>query len=545
MSDSSYKISNNEEEETIATSFFDEDENDIGSSGDDDVRAASSLLSQENLDDNGHDDDDGTTSTITVRKPPSSMPVISSSSSRPGKRRHPPPSLPTLSSKTSAANSPITSRLKDHFETQTSDWSTPPPSTVPTIAADPPGDDFQQQQQEEMNNSHHHHNNEQQRTKSVSAASLVVCGVDGTVYTLDAYTGQLRGMFASGAALVYSSSPDEDSGDGSTDDENDFSQGGSSSSPFNDKESNAIANTSPRWKERIVPGLDGRLYNLFEMDDGIDDDNDSDIYSNDEGECDEDGVCEEESNKNIMPHLGSYNLSPLPISVMDVVDSPISTCRPVDDPSQPKQCGIVVGSKKTTVYAIDPTTGKVQWTQDPQGRGGGRGFTTHPPPNKSSTVLLQREDYAVRHLNTDGGGEVWKVELGRFSALDFDVDAHDRGGNRATEEEEYDDLDEREDAHVVGGSRRGSAAAAANLNRKNKKTSPILGGTRKHGALHEHKEHLHESKMFHEDDFNDHSHFRGFPSVAFGEVSHSYLRINFITLLSFAHLTLMIFHRTK
>lgn len=522
MSDSSSKISNNEEEETIAPSLFDEDENDIGGSrGDDDVRVASSL------DDNRRDDDDEatTSSTITVRKPPSSMPVTSSSSSsRPlGKRRHhPPPSLPTLSTKTTA-HSPITSRLKDHFETQTSDWSTPPPppsSTVPTIATDPPPDhDFQQhqqqQQQETNNNSHHHH-----QTKPISAASLVVCGVDGTVYTLDAYTGQLRGMFASGAALVYSSSPDGDSGDDPTDD--DFSQNdssSSSSSPFNDEEesNNAIANTSPRWKERIVPGLDGRLYNLFEMDDGSNDDNDADNYSRDEGECDEDGVCQEESN-NIMPHLGSYNLSPLPISVMDVVDSPISTCRPVDDPSQPKQCGIVVGSKKTTVYAIDPTTGKVQWTQDPQGRGGGRGFTTHPPPNKSSTVLLQREDYAVRHLNTDGGGEVWKVELGRFSALDFDVDAHDRGGNRGTEEE-YDDMDEREEDHIVGGSRRGSAAAAANLNRKDKKTSPILGGTRKHGAFHEHKEHHQESKMFEDDDFDDHSHFRGFPSVAFGEVS--------------------------
>eukprot|EP00577_Skeletonema_sp_RCC1716_P003726 CAMPEP_0113376890 /NCGR_PEP_ID=MMETSP0013_2-20120614/2867_1 /TAXON_ID=2843 ORGANISM="Skeletonema costatum, Strain 1716" /NCGR_SAMPLE_ID=MMETSP0013_2 /ASSEMBLY_ACC=CAM_ASM_000158 /LENGTH=1455 /DNA_ID=CAMNT_0000258995 /DNA_START=108 /DNA_END=4475 /DNA_ORIENTATION=+ /assembly_acc=CAM_ASM_000158 len=500
MTDSSHTISNNEEEETIAFSSFDEDENDIGSSRGGDEGVASSLLSQENLDDNGHEYDNDATPTITVRKPPSSAPSTSSSSSQPG-RRHPPPSLP---------NSPIASRLKDHFETQNSDWS-------PSIAADPTnGDDFEQQQQQqqeqETNNSHNHNSNEQQRPKSISAASLVVCGVDGTVYTLDAYTGQLRGMFASGPALVYSSSPDEDSAD---DDAADFSQ---ASSPFDDEESNAIANTSPRWKERIVPGLDGRLYNLFQMDDGIDDDDDSNDYSNDSGECDDDGICEEESN-NIMPHLGSYNLSPLPISVMDVVDSPISTCRPRDDPSQPKQCGIVVGSKKTTVYAIDPTTGKVQWTQDPLGRGGGRGFTTHPPPNKSArglTVLLQREDYAVRHLNTEGGGEVWKVELGRFSALDFDVDAHDRGGNRGSEEE--DEMDEREEDRVVGGSRRGTAAAAAaNLNRKDQKTSPILGGTRKHGALHEHKEHHHGSKMFDEDDFDDHSHFRGFPSVAFGE----------------------------
>ena len=513
MSDASHTIiSDNEEEESIIPSF-DEDEHDIGS-GDDNEGAASSLLSQaKHLDEKGHGDDNNE----ATRTP----------SSRPGSR-HPPPSLPTVSSRTKV-HSTITSRLKDHFETQTSDWSAPPPSTIPTIA-DPPGDDFQQQQEQQQE----HNNNEQhQRTKSISAASLVVCGVDGIVYTLDAYTGQLRGMFASGPALVYSSSPD---GDETHDDDdaadNDTSSQGRSSSSLDDgnnlayssnggEESNAIANTSPRWKERIVPGLDGRLYNLFQMD-NVDDD--AIVFSHDSGECnDNDEVCEGESN-NIMPHLGSYNLSPLPISVMDVVDSPISTCRPRDHPSQPQQCGIVVGSKKTAIYAIDPTTGKVQWTQDPQGRGGGRGFTTHPPPNKSSrglTVLLQREDYAVRHLNTDGGGEVWKVELGRFSALDF-VGAHDRGGGS---EEENENMNERDEDHVVGGSRRGAAAAAAaaNLSRKDKKTSPILGGTRKQGTFHEHNEHHHGGNFFQEDVFDDHSHFRGFPSVAFGEVSFALL----------------------
>jgi hypothetical protein len=43
-----------------------------------------------------------------------------------------------------------------------------------------------------------------------SAASLVVCGVDGTVYTLDAHTCRLRGMFDSGSTLVSSAAPGED-----------------------------------------------------------------------------------------------------------------------------------------------------------------------------------------------------------------------------------------------------------------------------------------------------------------------------------------------
>ena len=494
-------LSTSEEDEGNNLVFLEDDENDIGDRGDDGRRAASSLESLTNLlDEWGNGDDDDNNEEL-----PSSTPYATAPSSRRNGRRHPPPSL-------SDAHSPISSRLKDHYETQKSDWtSPPPPSTIPTVASNPHSNDFQKQQQKQESDNIHN-SNEQQRTKSTSAASLVVCGVDGTVYTLDAYTGQLRGMFASGPALVYSSSPDDKANDDS-----DSSQGASSRSDGKDENysnnwgggSNAIANAAPGWKERIVPGLDGRLYNLFQMDE----DSGDGAYSNDDEECDDDKFCTEESS-DIMPHSGSYNLSPLPISVMDVVDSPISTCRPTDDHSQERQCGIVLGSKKTTVFAIDPITGKVQWTQDPQGRGGGRGFTTHPPPNKSSrglTVLLQREDYAVRHLNTDGGDEVWKVELGRFSALDFDVDAHSQTV--------ADEMDGRDEEHVVGSASRGTAATAANISRKDKKTSPILSGTRKHGVLHDNKDDHRESKMFHEDGFDEHSHFRGFPSVAFGEVS--------------------------
>jgi len=520
MSEALHTISIDEEEETIIPSF-DEDEHDIGV---DDEGSASSLLAQANLDEKGHGDDHASSST-TVR---TSVPSTSSSSSRPGRRHHPPPSLPSVSS-TTKVHSTISSRLKDHFQTQTSGWST---STIPTIAADPPGDDFQEQQrpqeeQTETNISHNHNSNEQQQSKPISAASLVVCGVDGTVYTLDAYTGQLRGMFASGPALVYSSSTSKQS--------NDDAQGrllpslnhgrNEVHNHKGDEESNAIAKTSPRWSDRIIPGLDGKLYR---MEDDIGD-----------GECaddDDDGMCKGVS-RSIMPQSGS-RLKLLPITFMDVVDSPISTCHPGDDPAQQQQCGIVVGSKKTTVYAIDPRTGKVQWTQDPHGSGGGRGFTTHPPPNKSPrglTVLLQREDYAVRNLDTDDGRDLWKLELGKFSALDFDVDAHNRGRNRDRDEE--NEMKEREEDSAVGVPRRGTAAgaASANLSRKDEKTSPVLGGTRKHGALHEHKEHHHGGKMFQEDDFDDHSHSRGLPSIAFGEVSFVLFLFSSLFMFSCAH----------
>jgi hypothetical protein len=147
-----------------------------------------------------------------------------------------------------------------------------------------------------------------------------------------------------------------------------------------------------------------------------------------------------------------------------------------------------------------------------------QGFTTGRPADARGkpTVLLQREDYAVRHFDADGGEEVWKVEVGRFSALDFDADAHQSSADR--------DQDEMtEDPVVIGGRRRGAAATAASIGKDKQRSdfSPILGGgngRNKFGSFR------HEPE-FESDDFNYHdtfnyeqSNFRAFPSVAFGEV---------------------------
>ena len=361
---------------------------------------------------------------------------------------------------------------------------------------------------------------------SSSAASLVVCGVDGTVFTFDAYTGQLRGMFASGPALVFSSdavrSEEED-----VFDHDDQEDGASTAS---------IVSTARPWKERVVPGLDGRLFSLYEQNqqgeydvdetstvgnchqgDGAENDDFLDeLCSSQDDSSDESHLHGGKSSTSIMSSMNKYNLQPLPISVMDVVDSPISSCRPVMDADdafegvQRQQCGIVVGSKKTTIYAIDPMTGKVRWTQDPHGGGGAKGFTTGRPADARGkpTVLLQREDYAVKHLDTDGGDEVWKVELGRYSALDFDINAHPQNKHSV-------DDDIMEDPIVVGG--RGRAATAAGVTEKQRTNlPPILGGGRKKlGSFRDESEFEN-----HEFEFNyEHTNFRAFPSVAFGEVS--------------------------
>lgn len=419
----------------------------------------------------------------------------------------------------------------------------------------------------------HHQQQQQQQNPPVSAASLVVCGVDGTVFTLDAYTGQLRGMFNSGPALVSSTSPD-DVAQHQTAQQHTPSDGGFSRYNHENGEavylddkhddeidsifgssSNAISSdTTSRWKERVVPGLDGRLYSLFEMNEDINHNNFDDedyVLEECQNENDDflDDVCrvtrdevgsddDSSSKTNIIPRIGSYNLTPLPISVMDVVDSPISTCRPIEngldeEGEQQQQCGIVVGSKKTTVYAIDPISGKVRWTQDPHGGAGAKGFTTNPPKSASKrpTVLLQREDYVVRHLDTAGGEEVWKVELGKFSALDFDVDAH-----RSHEGEE----DHYAADNVVGGRRRGAAATAATTPRDKKRSTlpPILGERKGHNSFRDDHSFFGKDTEFgenefqqqHGDDFDhDHSSLRGFPSVAFGEDGTSIMAVDGIS----------------
>ena len=442
--------------------------------------------------------------------------------------------------------------------------SNQPPSLSPSLGDGPSSTSKRNSDNKHNNNARMNEKKPHRQRPSPSSTSLVVCGVDGTVFTLDAYTGQLRGMFTSGPALVYSSDAVKDDDDNNNDDNEFETNRREDDDEYEDW--NVITTRSRPWKERVVPGLDGRLYTLYEQNDGggyVTNEGDEEAEpilpecqsENDDIMTDNDDfieeLCHSHSNNpsndhhasssttktttttttSLTPKMDQYTLQPLPISVMDVIDSPISTCRPILDFSetfegtQIQQCGIVVGSKKTTIYAIDPITGKVRWTQDPQGGGGAKGYTTGRPARdyatggQPTTVLLQREDYAVRHLDAEGGGEVWKVELGKFSALDFDVDAHRRRGE---EEEDEDDI-VGEDTVVRGGSRgRGAAAAAARAGGKEKqrgKMPPILGGG---GGRKKFGSSFQDDAEFESDEFEftyEYSNSRAFPSIAFGEVS--------------------------
>ena len=408
---------------------------------------------------------------------------------------------------------------------------------------------------------------------STNTASLVVCGVDGIVYTLDAYTGKLRNMFSSGPALVVTSSPDDDddvdAAAATDDDETTGHHRGTTQGDDEDLTSYAVASKflNGNRKERVIPGLlDGRLYSVFqyEMDsvesvDDDDDDDDSDKCSSYDyvtETCERGDVITSSSSINIPSTRIRYTLTPHHIRVMDVVDSPFSTCtyneHHSNDHENKQHCGIILGSKKVTIYAIQPMTGKVKWQQDPQGGGGKRGYTTRPPPrNKKSgnagaidgrTVLLQREDYVVKHTDAEDGSEVWKIELGMFMPLDFggglDNDGNQpqqkhqqqQGGPSSSSKSNDDDIftnSDRTSGGVVGGSgrKRGIAAIAASVEEKKKSSSSsgvpsILGSKRDslRAGSGNNKERLFDDNE--EDDDLDHDHSnRDLPSISFGKVS--------------------------
>ena len=138
---------------------------------------------------------------------------------------------------------------------------------------------------------------------------------------------------------------------------------------------------------RIVPGLDGRLYVT------------SPLYSNEEQEENHDEF-----------------LTPLDITVLDVLQNPVKTCN-----DHETDCGIVTGTKSTSLFAIDTSTGLLIWQQSPHGTTT-RHYEHDDDISNRNTVLLQREDILVQQISTDSGNSVWNVTLGTFQALEFEAD---------------------------------------------------------------------------------------------------------------------------
>eukprot|EP00520_Triparma_pacifica_P017484 CAMPEP_0118640490 /NCGR_PEP_ID=MMETSP0785-20121206/4782_1 /TAXON_ID=91992 /ORGANISM="Bolidomonas pacifica, Strain CCMP 1866" /LENGTH=1171 /DNA_ID=CAMNT_0006531883 /DNA_START=372 /DNA_END=3887 /DNA_ORIENTATION=- len=198
------------------------------------------------------------------------------------------------------------------------------------------------------------------------------------VTTIDARTGDLKGLFNSGGKVVTSNTafPHKNGDSGSSD---------PSSEPMR-----AVIDQNIN----IIPGLDGLIYSLTD----------------------------------------SGSLTLLPISAMDVVSTPIASC---NHEGEDKDCGMVTGVKKSKVFAIDVEAGSVRWVQSGDGDGG---FSRKEAYNWAETrevedstdvpdslkpLLLQREDYLVRQIGITDGEEVWNLTVSHFSALDFETESED------------------------------------------------------------------------------------------------------------------------
>lgn len=204
--------------------------------------------------------------------------------------------------------------------------------------------------------SQRHKETESSTSETSSPAAFIISTVDGVLYTLDAYHGTLRGMFQSGPALVSQSTSDDFPNEDNNDDED----------------------------IDIIPGLDGSLYSYQ-----------------------------------------SHELHQLPMRVQDLITGgPISTC------FDSTCAGVVMGQSTKKLIAVDPISGTVKWIHEADLHGHGfqserhseskhRDEDTTNDGKGNKTVLLQREDYNVKHVDIHTGTESWAVHLGSIQALDL------------------------------------------------------------------------------------------------------------------------------
>jgi len=100
----------------------------------------------------------------------------------------------------------------------------------------------------------------------------------------------------------------------------------------------------------------------------------------------------------------------LPATIAEILKSPLQTClSDYDTINVGDECGIITGTKLTSLYGLDASTGSLLWTT----------HTRSSPQNSSKVVVLQRDDFFVQQISTATGYQLWNVTLGEFSALDF------------------------------------------------------------------------------------------------------------------------------
>ena len=173
---------------------------------------------------------------------------------------------------------------------------------------------------------------------------VLVSLIDGSVVTLDAWSGAPVGTFGSGGPLVSASGANPE--------------------------------------QAIVPGLDGSIYEL----------------------------------------RGDGAIDELPFSAAEIaaLDAPAMQCAVGDALGDGgggggARCGLLVGERFRTIFAVDVDSGGVRWVHPDDGSNGARRDAFGRAG--AAPALLQREEYVVRAMDAQSGEETWNVTVSSISAF--------------------------------------------------------------------------------------------------------------------------------
>jgi outer membrane protein assembly factor BamB len=87
--------------------------------------------------------------------------------------------------------------------------------------------------------------------------------------------------------------------------------------------------------------------------------------------------------------------------------------------------GIIVGSKETKVFALDPDSGKMSWLEDDSAHSGARCRQS----SGADTLVITRSMYSIKVRHAETGAFFWNVSISEFRAHSTDTD-QDAGAER-------------------------------------------------------------------------------------------------------------------
>jgi len=218
-------------------------------------------------------------------------------------------------------------------------------------------------------------------SSSSSSSSLLLCMADGKLYSMDAWTGVFRPQVVSTEPLITSQR---------------------FASEENDSDSAVVS---------LMPDLDGRLY-----------------WQHGEGP--------------------NSNLQELDVTMQSLVHNPVKTCSSDDVINDEEEeegeeekddendnaktvkrngnsnCAILTATVETSLFALDEN-GDLLWSKEGHrtrtaSSSSSSSSSSSPKMRSVSPLLLQRQDFRVRHISSQTGLEMWNVSLGTWQALDFD-----------------------------------------------------------------------------------------------------------------------------